>query len=219
MHDLGGLGGPYADNVATGINSNGQVVGASYTAPDDNPYGYHTILYSNGTMQDLGTLGGTRSQALAINASSQITGDAYTTGDAADHAFLYSDGAMHNLGTLGGFNSYGIGINASDQVVDDSYLAGDSAFHAFLYSLQHEFLASGGVMVDLNSLISPLAGWTLERADAINDADQITGFGEIGGETHAFLLTPVPEPSAFLSAVLCTITLATNACKRSRTRQ
>lgn len=34
---------------------------------------------------------------------------------------------------------------------------------------QHVFLASGGVMVDLNSLISRLAGWTLERAEAIND--------------------------------------------------
>jgi probable HAF family extracellular repeat protein len=30
----------------------------------------------------------------------------------------------------------------------------------------------------------------LGQANAINDAGQITGYGAIGGQTHAFLLTP-----------------------------
>jgi hypothetical protein len=51
-------------------------------------------------------------------------------------------------------------------------------------------------MVDLNSLISPLSGWVLDRGFGINDVGQITGIGVIGGEQHAFLLTPVPEPGA-----------------------
>ena len=45
----------------------------------------------------------------------------------------------------------------------------------------------------------PGSGWILEQGLAINDAGQITGSGTIGGQTHAFLLTPVtvaevPEP-------------------------
>jgi hypothetical protein len=34
------------------------------------------------------------------------------------------------------------------------------------------------------------------RATDINDAGRIAGYGSIGGQTHAFLLTPVPEPGA-----------------------
>jgi probable HAF family extracellular repeat protein len=41
------------------------------------------------------------------------------------------------------------------------------------------------------------------NADGINDAGQITGFGyTIDGAEHAFLLTPVPEPSSLVRAVL-----------------
>jgi probable HAF family extracellular repeat protein len=57
--------------------------------------------------------------------------------------------------------------------------------HAFLYT-------SGSGMVDLNTLIDPLSGWELLDAADINDAGQITGQGLIGGEYHAYLLTPVP---------------------------
>ena len=54
-------------------------------------------------------------------------------------------------------------------------------------------------MTDLNSLISPSSGWTLELASAINDKGQIVGYGEdASGLCRAFLLTPVPEPSTFV---------------------
>jgi hypothetical protein len=62
--------------------------------------------------------------------------------------------------------------------------------HAFLYT-------SGSGMVDLNTLIAPLSGWELLDASDINDAGQITGQGRIGGQFHAYLLTPVPIPGDF----------------------
>jgi hypothetical protein len=51
-------------------------------------------------------------------------------------------------------------------------------------------------MHDLNGLIAVGSGWVLNQAYAINGAGQITGYGAIGGASHAFLLTPVPEPSS-----------------------
>ena len=53
-------------------------------------------------------------------------------------------------------------------------------------------------MIDLNSTISSQSSWTLLDATAINDQGQIVGYGaNPSGQDHAFLLTPVPEPSTF----------------------
>lgn len=45
-------------------------------------------------------------------------------------------------------------------------------------------------MMDLNTLIPASSGWYLQGADSINDAGEITGYGTIGGEVHAFLAKP-----------------------------
>ena len=69
-----------------------------------------------------------------------------------------------------------------------AYPAGDAEYHAFLFN--------GTTMTDLNTLINPISGWTLVEAQDINDIGQIVGYGfNSGGQEHAFLLTPVPEPS------------------------
>jgi hypothetical protein len=56
-------------------------------------------------------------------------------------------------------------------------------------------------MQDLNDLIASGSGWTLGDAVGINDAGQIVGNGMIGGNSHAYLLTPIPEPSTLI--LLC----------------
>ena len=45
-------------------------------------------------------------------------------------------------------------------------------------------------MSDLNDLIPSGSGWTLRVGVKINNRGQITGFGVVNGQTHAFLLTP-----------------------------
>src|SRR5260221_386959 len=180
--DLGALRPDYI-SIGRGVNSSGQVTGDSG----------HAFLY-DGTLHDLGTFGGTYSFAWGINGSGQVAGTAFLTFDAAYHAFLY-DGMIHDLGTLGGSSSEGLGINANGQVTGFSLTTGDAAQHAYLYDSAHG-------MVDLNSLISPSSGWTLYEGNAINDSGQITGFGTTGDATHAFLLTPVPEPNTFALAGL-----------------
>ena len=127
----------------TGINASGQVVGfvGTSTATD-------AFLYSNGTMTDLGTLGGSDSYAYGINDNGQIVG--YTDrGGINDNvqAFLYSNGTTTDLGPWAA-----IGINKSGEVVGNS-----PNYHACLYS--------NGTTTDLGS-------W---RAIGINDSGVVVG--------------------------------------------
>ena len=92
------------------INNNGEVVGVSYDANT----GYAAaLLYSNGQLSNLGSLGGTYSSANGINDSSQIVGISESADDGALHAFLYENGRMSDLGTFGGVSSTVYGINNS----------------------------------------------------------------------------------------------------------
>jgi len=185
MQTLGGggySGGAYA------INESGQVAGLYYP-----PSGISSpFLFSNGNIQNLGSLGGSSGTAFRINNSGQVTGMSYTMGDIGHHAFRYSNGVMQDLGTLGGIHSTGNGINNSGQVVGGSLVIGETLPHAFLYS--------GDSMQDLNDFISD-PSWILSVARDINDFGQIVGRGLHNGEQRAFLLTPdsniapIPEPS------------------------
>ncbi|HEY4257416.1 MAG TPA: hypothetical protein VGM66_09400 [Candidatus Udaeobacter sp.] len=177
--DLGTLGGDTSN--AYGINNLGVIAGYSYNSSGD----FLGFIYQNGTMTPIGTLGGSWSIAYAINDQNQIAGQAYTRGNRAAHAFLrLSDGQMVDLGTLGGSGGWGLAINNSGTVVGFATTRRND-YHAFIST-------NGGRMQDLNRLIPANSGWILGQANGINDAGQIAGYGTIRGQTHAFLLTPVP---------------------------
>ena len=83
-------------------------------------------------MRDLGTLGGTYSEAMAINENGQIVG--YSNGAATGwHAFLWEKGVITDLGTLGGNESTAWAINARGQVMGSSSVA-SGEWHAVLWA-------------------------------------------------------------------------------------
>jgi probable HAF family extracellular repeat protein len=191
--DLGTAGGNHSQ--ANGINNRGQIVGWALNTVSD-PYSIfdwqilglsngtqtRAVLWQNGEMQDLGTLGGPDAWANFINSRGQVAGFSYTnstpnpvTGVPTTHPFLWDkDGGMIDLGTLGGtlagsvLNNMLGGINRHGEVVGESNLAGDLSFHPFLWREGH--------MEDLGTL-----GGNTGTAMAINDAGEVFGFADLPG--------------------------------------
>jgi probable HAF family extracellular repeat protein len=167
--------------TAYGVNAGGQIVGR-YDLDDGST---HAFVLASGHLTDLGTLGGTGSEALGINQNGEIVGDGETNG--STHAFVFNGSYIRDLGTLSGFEkaSFARAVNASGQIVGES--DSDSQKRAFVYT--------NGKMFDLTQLAINLrkAGFSaLDVADGINSQGWIVGFGTtLDGRINAFLAIPV----------------------------
>jgi probable HAF family extracellular repeat protein len=177
LQDLGTLGTGKTSN-AYGINDLGQIVGYSTTAPQGTQEGAQHAFYYDGTMHDMGTLGGDTSDAWNINNAGQVIGYSDTVPNfGIPHAFLWDTvNGFQDLGTLGGAVSYGYGINESGDATGSAETA-DGFLHAFVYS--------NGVMNDIGTLPDGnySQGW------AINEVGDVAGVATANGNAnyHAFL--------------------------------
>jgi len=173
---------------ALAINNLGQIVGYSTTDYK------HAFLYSKGAVTQLGGLPGSNfSVASGINDSGEITGESGSSNTTARDVFSYKNGVMTDLGTLGGQVAEASGINNNGDIVGNSNL-----FFTDSYSNLVPFLYTNGTMTPLSNYnISGLSGYTLQTANAINNAGQIIGQALApGGQLHAYLLTPFSESIA-----------------------
>ncbi|WP_027342709.1 HAF repeat-containing protein [Hamadaea tsunoensis] len=163
--------------AANGINAVGQVVGTP------------AFVWQNGSLAFLPGLPGQPSgaAATAINIRGQVTGAAAVTGPSNTHAVLWSGPSIVDIGTLDGITySTGLAVNAAGVVVGtaDPMCQPCVSPRAWIWR-------PGGTITALDTLIGTGTGWTLERANGLNDLGQIVGVGRHNGAYHAFLLTPL----------------------------
>jgi probable HAF family extracellular repeat protein len=159
--DLGTLPGGNS-STAYGLNATGQVV-VNSTLPG-NAYG-HVALYSNGTLTDLGDLGGDWSEGFEVNASGQVTGYA-PIADGTQRGYISNNGKLTALPTLGGSFSDAYAVNDLGQVVGASGTSNGET---------HPFLFSNGTMTDLGTLGAHGSEYW-NTALGINKSGQIVGY-------------------------------------------
>ncbi len=167
---------------ANAVNDRGQIVGMS--GPDFSVH-YHAVIWDLGTIIDLGTLGGTTSEAQYIDNQKRIVGFAQTaSGDI--HSSIWENGEIKDLGNFAS-DPFGIanGINSKGQIV------GFSGQSWTDISTAHALLWQRNGMTELQTLIPAHSGWVLQQAVCINDRGQVAGFGLHENQVHAFLLAPV----------------------------
>jgi probable HAF family extracellular repeat protein len=174
MQDLGTLG-TGTDAMAQFINERGQVVGWSFTgAPKTSfcnfPLATHSFIWDEeNKMRDIGTLGGSCTEATGINNNGVVIGD-NVNGQTIQRAFLWRDGVIQDLGgSIGGEEAGAEGISQSGQVAGFATLAGEVLYHATLWR-------GVGEITDLGVLDQDLCSF----ASSINSTAQIVGASQAG---------------------------------------
>lgn len=138
--DLGTLAGPDFNSDADSIDDRGVIEGVSENGLLDPAVGFNqvrAVIWKDGQIQDLGTLGGLDSWSFGINNSGQVVGMALNTvpdpvsmyswvilgssNSTQTRAFLWQHGNMQDLGTLGGQDAWAWAINEKGQVLGLSY--------------------------------------------------------------------------------------------------
>ncbi|HEX6574141.1 MAG TPA: hypothetical protein VF042_04150 [Gemmatimonadaceae bacterium] len=117
---------------------------------------------------NLGTLGGSESEATAINDQGQIVGSSYIrTGQL--RPFIWQDGVMSSLGVLPGDGGYSVARDISNTGMVAGYGYASGAFKPWMWT------SSGGI-----KLLPLPAGVVTGYVEAVNDDGAIVGsFGEI----------------------------------------
>ena len=196
IHELPPLPGD-ASSWATGINDREQVVGLSgnCVSPNFNAPGatvpQHGVIWENGTVANLGNLGGTTTFPWAINSKGQVVGQATLADDITLHTFLWQKGVITDLGVLPGDSVSGaFGLNDRGEVVGGSC---DQNFNCRAYLWQD------GLMTDINTLVKP--GSTplfLVFGNDINSQGEIAAYAlnPSNGELRAAVAIPCDEQHA-----------------------
>jgi probable HAF family extracellular repeat protein len=161
--------------AARAINDNGQIIGDTWSN-SDYPV-HHGGIWQNGSITDVGTLGGSPtywanySYAFGINSKGEVVGESSVAPASGSldnwwntHAFLYSGGRLTDLGTLGGYYCRAVAVNSSTQVVGYGPVSSNDQTHAISWQ--------NGAMTDLGTY----PGGTYSQATGLNDAAQIVGF-------------------------------------------
>ena len=182
------------------VSDNGLVAGISENGIDPltGSFAFEAVLWrKDGSIFDLGTLGGNDSIAFAVNNRGQVAGGALNTipdpyaasvffvpGVTQVHAFRWTTSqGMQDLGTLGGTDSFAFLINERGQIAGMSF-TNTTVNPATGYPTLDPFLWANGKMLDLGTL-----GGTFGQANGLNNRGQVVGFSNLAGDftLHPFL--------------------------------
>jgi uncharacterized membrane protein len=170
------------------INASRTIAGFSFGPSSD----VATIwVYDTGTGnwvgQSLGTLGGTGSDAYAVNTAGDVVGNAERAGGHGIGAFIWhpSDTSLTDLDPTEAFglNTFAKGINDNNEVVGS--IAGGGAF---------VWTSTSGIR-DLQTLIDPASPFSFTDATDVNNNGWIVGTATDSSDhfSHAVLLEPTPQ--------------------------
>lgn len=194
----GMFGGTYG--TVTWLNDRGQVTGTMNLTGDTT---WRSFLWDGGVVTDLGTLGGTKTTSWWLSENGAVVGRSDVTEVCAFcppgnqkqlfHPFLWQHGVMTDLGLLPGDTAgTAYSINRHEQIVGRSLpCLGVQPNGECRGRVHHAFLWENGSLVDLQTLVLPGAGLTVDWANQINDLGEIEGSGLLpNGDRHALLLIP-----------------------------
>ncbi|MBI5762852.1 MAG: DUF3466 family protein [Planctomycetes bacterium] len=153
------------------INSAGAVAGRTTFFNAANLWSDHACVWSAGVLTDLGTLGGYNSEALAINGTGVVAGQAYLVNNMTVRACVWIAGSPHDLGTMAGMataKSSAADLNNNGLVVGWSEVAGGSR-HACAFQID----ANGAVLGRTD--LGILAAGQHSHAYGVNNAGRIVG--------------------------------------------
>lgn len=112
MTDLGTLGASYLNSFAYDINNSGQVVGRSSLLNNSLVKGF--VWDATNGMTDLGSFGGSWTEAMGINNSGQVVGYSNTS-DGASNPFIWENGTMYDLNDF-------VTLSLDDYLIGQGYL-------------------------------------------------------------------------------------------------
>ena len=195
LTDLGTLPGG-SSSFPIGINAREWVIGGSENGLIDPVLGtpeYDAVLWRNGEIKNLGTLGGNGSLAYDVNDNGQVVGfaanatpDPLSMGGFATQTrpFVWENGVMRDLDTFGGPDGMAFLTNQRGQIIGQYYVNSAVNPTTGTPTLDPILWEANGKAVDLGTL-----GGTSGTTYWINSRGQVVGQSNLPGDlnAHAFL--------------------------------
>jgi hypothetical protein len=186
-----------SDSFGDAVDASNGLWGAADTATET-----HAALWdAQGTLHDLGTLGGIFATIFDVDHNGIGVGFSLTASGASVAVYATAAGGVQPLPMLQGvveLSSHMLArwigcsahaINNVPQAVGSCWTSAPNPPSV----LEHAVLwQRDGSVTDLNAQIDPRTGWLLRYARGLNTAGQIVGQGYLNGQAHGFLLTPIP---------------------------